>query len=348
MTKIVFTCDCGKTVRIDKCHAGRRGRCPYCKAMIDIPAAGAATTEAVGGPQKQAAARRASTMADVDAPVSVERSLAPRMRANRLIAGKLCTICQTKIDAGEEVRNCTRCHSSFHVSCWDEVGGCGTYGCEEAPGATSSSGSASATGAGTSQPKAPSPEQLTKGASTMAAPAGRRCRPHGYRAVSAAVLVGLVAIIALVFFVTRNSGLRALLDQCSSRHGVQVHVYYESVFSKQDVVFDFQGVSGSSVRRIDPVHLLLQFGDKLDKSTTNRLILARNGRNLMYLRSSDLKELTREYTFGNPVWAFNHLPERLLTMSGANAYGRWEGGWLGVLEKQAEQLNTFIDDWTGF
>ena len=186
MTKIVFTCDCGKTVRIDKCHAGRRGRCPYCKAMIDIPAAGAATTEAVGGPQKQAAARRASTMADVDAPVSVERSLAPRMRANRLIAGKLCTICQTKIDAGEEVRKrCTRCHSSFHVSCWDEVGGCGTYGCEEAPGATSSSGSASATGAGTSQPKAPSPEQLTKGASTMAAPAGRRCRPHGYRAVSA-------------------------------------------------------------------------------------------------------------------------------------------------------------------
>lgn len=347
MTKIVFTCDCGKTVRIDKRHAGRRGRCPYCKAMIDIPADGAATPEAVDDLQKQAAGRRAAPIADVDAPVSVERSLPPRMRANRLIAGKLCSICQTKIDAGEEVRNCTRCHSSFHASCWDEVGGCGTYGCTEAPGATSSSGPTDAIGAGTSQPDADPMKQLAKAASTVTASARRRRRPRGYRPVLVAVLAGLVAIVALMFLVTRNSGLQALLDQCSSRHGIQVQVYYESAFSKRDVVFDFQGISGSSVRRIDPVHLLLQFGHQLDTSATHRLILARNGRNLMYLRSSDLKELTHEYTFGNPVWAFHHLPERLLTMSGANAYARWEGGWLGVVQKQTEQLNTFIGDWTG-
>jgi len=69
---------------------------------------------------------------------------------------------------------------------------------------------------------------------------------------------------------------------------------------------------------------------------------------MMYLRSADMRELFNEYTHGNPVWSFNHLPERLKTMSGNNAYATWEGGWLGVLKGQSEDLNKFISDWTGY
>ena len=145
----------------------------------------------------------------------------------------------------------------------------------------------------------------------------------------------------------RNAGLREKLTQCSSHSGIQVRVYYDQYLSTEDVVFDFRGVTGPAVRRIDPVHLLLQFGHKLDETGFRRLILARDGRKLMYIERTDLRELTREYTYGNPVWSFNHLPERLKAMSGGNAYSRWEGGWLGVLEKQTEDLNQFIADWTG-
>jgi hypothetical protein len=146
----------------------------------------------------------------------------------------------------------------------------------------------------------------------------------------------------------RSSGLRAKLAECSSRDSMTVRVYYDNLFSRSDVVFDLRGIGGSSVRRIDPVHLLLQFGQLLDKQTTRRLILARGGRKLMYLGSSDLEELTNEYTHGNPVWSFNHLPERLKTMAGDNAYPTWKGGWLGVLKEQSEDLNKFISDWTGY
>lgn len=137
MNKIVFKCDCGKTVRIDERHAGCRGRCPYCQGVIKIPGHRAVTAEGSNSGKKQVADHQVSTAADIDTSPPVARTFLPRMHANRVIAGQLCTMCQTKIEVGEEVQNCTRCQSAFHASCWDEVGGCGTYGCAEAPGPAS-------------------------------------------------------------------------------------------------------------------------------------------------------------------------------------------------------------------
>ncbi|MFC1612194.1 RING finger protein [Myxococcota bacterium] len=48
-------------------------------------------------------------------------------------AGKRCAICQTTIGDGEEVGRCSKCDTPFHVECWDENGGCATYGCELMP-----------------------------------------------------------------------------------------------------------------------------------------------------------------------------------------------------------------------
>ncbi|WP_428267184.1 hypothetical protein [Haliangium sp.] len=41
-----------------------------------------------------------------------------------------CTICHTRIDATDEVTECASCKQSYHASCWTELGGCGTYGCD--------------------------------------------------------------------------------------------------------------------------------------------------------------------------------------------------------------------------
>jgi hypothetical protein len=48
-------------------------------------------------------------------------------------AGKLCAICQTGIDRGAQVGRCPECESPFHTECWDENGGCATYGCKLMP-----------------------------------------------------------------------------------------------------------------------------------------------------------------------------------------------------------------------
>jgi hypothetical protein len=45
----------------------------------------------------------------------------------------VCPICQTNIHAAEPCFTCPSCQQVHHKECWDEIGGCGTYGCNHAP-----------------------------------------------------------------------------------------------------------------------------------------------------------------------------------------------------------------------
>lgn len=56
-----------------------------------------------------------------------------RYTAGSDMAGKLCSICQTTIIAGEETVLCPYCNLPFHGECWDENRGCSAYGCQGAP-----------------------------------------------------------------------------------------------------------------------------------------------------------------------------------------------------------------------
>src|SRR5438874_11453912 len=44
-----------------------------------------------------------------------------------------CSICYTMIrDDAEAATACPECHTDYHQTCWNEIGGCGTYGCKQA------------------------------------------------------------------------------------------------------------------------------------------------------------------------------------------------------------------------
>jgi len=43
-----------------------------------------------------------------------------------------CTICQTLIGEDDPVASCPSCRQEYHQACWDELGGCATYACQEA------------------------------------------------------------------------------------------------------------------------------------------------------------------------------------------------------------------------
>src|SRR5262249_7684314 len=49
------------------------------------------------------------------------------------VAGRACPICQTQVVRGESIVACPACELSYHEECWEENGGCGAYGCAEAP-----------------------------------------------------------------------------------------------------------------------------------------------------------------------------------------------------------------------
>ncbi len=48
-------------------------------------------------------------------------------------AGKVCTICQSPVIAGEHIVYCPDCGLPFHKACWRENRGCSAYGCQSAP-----------------------------------------------------------------------------------------------------------------------------------------------------------------------------------------------------------------------
>jgi hypothetical protein len=99
MTKII-TCQCGANVRLPEGAGDRKFRCPNCKMGIAI---------------------------SVDATVLSSWRLGPGD------AGATCPICQSPIAAAELAVVCPKCEQIHHQECWAEVGGCGTYGCPQAP-----------------------------------------------------------------------------------------------------------------------------------------------------------------------------------------------------------------------
>jgi hypothetical protein len=96
----VVTCACGSKIRLPEPQQGRLLRCPRCKAEIGVrPEAPILTTNIAEG----------------------------------ALVGAACPICQTAIQESENLVKCSECDQSHHLECWTEVGGCGSYGCGQAP-----------------------------------------------------------------------------------------------------------------------------------------------------------------------------------------------------------------------
>ncbi len=189
-------------------------------------------------------------------------------------------------------------------------------------------------------------DQFCDACKTSASPTKRPDR----RAVVGVVLVAIAFLVPLPVGYSwfRNSGLRSKLDACESSGVIHANVTYEGLISTEGVVFDVLDGGSPSARRIDPVHLLLQFAGRLDMYSIERVVLARNGRHVFYISAADLRPLADSYAGGGRVWAFNNVPARVRTMSGGRPYNEWSGGWLGVLQKQSEDVNDFIREWTGY
>jgi RING finger family protein len=95
----IVTCGCGAKVRFPAEPTAQAMRCPRCKSVL---------------PAASAVAELRTT------PVSSGQ-------------GPLCPICQSSTSGAASSLTCPGCQQVYHKECWDEIGGCGTYGCSEAP-----------------------------------------------------------------------------------------------------------------------------------------------------------------------------------------------------------------------
>jgi len=204
-------------------QAGRRMKCPTCGASVVVPAppplrgptiriekselepVAPAAKAAPGAPS----AKPAFELAPLDAAAPDAASLPQAMKANRRYEGKVCPVCQAQIKLGEDLCICRHCKLPFHKSCWEENGGCATYGCEGAKGARPKQSFADFAvsvegGATAATPRGePAPYQPPGYPPTYPAPTYQPARTSGM-AVASLVLgllwvCGLGSLLAVVF-----------------------------------------------------------------------------------------------------------------------------------------------------
>jgi hypothetical protein len=114
-------CACGASLRIPPELQGRSVRCPRCKASVpDVEA----VSECAGS-----SADESSDLPGVEPKIGTGLAIA----AGEHECGLTCPICLSLIERDQLVHRCPECDIVHHEECWLEVGGCGTFGCKQAP-----------------------------------------------------------------------------------------------------------------------------------------------------------------------------------------------------------------------
>lgn len=128
--------------------------------------------------------------------------------------------------------------------------------------------------------------------------------------------------------------------------GYSLSAHYRYYLDPTTLVLDLADVS--SAAPIDLYRAVFQSAEALHTAGRrfDQIILARSRKPVFVIKGADFSTIGAEFGAGqNPVYLIRSLPEKLYRPSGEAAFGRWEGGWLGVLGKQVGDVNRAAEQW---
>lgn len=163
-------------------------------------------------------------------------------------------------------------------------------------------------------------------------------------------LIGLSIIIAalvatLGYNASVTAPVAAKLSEDSRNKGVGLYVYRTWGLSPDGLTVDLLLVDPDKAP-IDMLRSLFQAAQTLKARHFARVTLARRGKPVFVMTGADFQELGASFDGGeNPIFLVRTLPEKLYRPNGEAAFGHWEGGLLGVLGKQMEDVNAFAREW---
>lgn len=161
--------------------------------------------------------------------------------------------------------------------------------------------------------------------------------------ICAALVFCLIFIFSLNFFNLQRH-INTVLKEDSRNKGIKVWVHYSWWLNPREIKYDLRDISGDN-STADVTRVLLQFSEKIKNKEFDKVILSYRGTSKGYFKGEYFQTIGKEYEFQNPVYTLRTMPENVYALDGQPKYGTWTGGWIGVMGRQLEDLNSFAKDW---
>jgi hypothetical protein len=185
-------------------------------------------------------------------------------------------------------------------------------------------------------------------APVIAVPVDRMPKRTSRWRIAAAAFALLLGGIGLGNYALIGSPVARELDSDTRNNGFSMRAHYRYYVDPTTLVLNL-----SDVQRAAPIDVfrgLFQSAKALQLSGRrfDRVVLARSGKPVFVMTGDSFLSLGEEFRAGqNPIFLIRTLPEKLHDPDGNPAFGRWEGGWLGVMGKQMEDVNQAARRWIG-
>ena len=163
-----------------------------------------------------------------------------------------------------------------------------------------------------------------------------------YTAIILIVLLCGGVLSANYIFLQRH--MNEVLKEDPRNDGISVWVYYKWFVNSSEINYELRSVSAEN-SSLDVSRVMLQFAEKVKDYDFSKVYLSYRGKDKFYLKGEYFKTLGQEYGIQNPVYTLRTIPENVYMLNGERAYSVWEGGLLGVMGKQMEDLSDFSKAW---
>ncbi|NNH77378.1 hypothetical protein HLH17_06780 [Acinetobacter sp. ANC 5380] len=161
--------------------------------------------------------------------------------------------------------------------------------------------------------------------------------------IPSVTIVVLLIVFAINYFMLQRY-MNDVLSKDSRNDGIKVWVHYKWFVNPTEIKYDLRKISGDS-SNIDTMRVMLQFAEQLQNQNFKKVYLSYKGTDKFYFKGDYFQVLGKEYEFQNPIYTLRTMPENVYTLDGDLKYGSWEGGWLGVMNKQMDDLKDFSEQW---
>jgi len=185
--------------------------------------------------------------------------------------------------------------------------------------------------------------QLAVGGSIETPTRQKNRKAWRYAIIPAILLFGAVWVVNYLMI---GQPISEKLSSDPRNSGYSISAHFQYYVDPSILVLDLRSVSAAAP--LDLLRGVFESAETMSLSghQFSRVVLERSGSPIFFLSGADFVTLGREYAGGqNPVYLIRTLPEKLYTMSGRSAFGRWEGGLIGVLGKQMEDVAQAAREW---